>query len=80
MTAVTQDTYLAARIEEAERYLDWLEDLYAGLRDGTYSWRDWCPELTCAERQEAAVDECGMAMDAARKDLEALRKQAGETR
>ena len=75
----TIQDYLTARTEDAERYLAWLEDMYAGLRDGTYLWSDWCPEMTCADRQQAAVDEVGMAMDAARRDLEALRKQAGGT-
>lgn len=77
MTA-TQD-YLTARTEDAERYLAWLEDMYAGLRDGTYSWSDWCPEYTCPDRQETAIDECGSAMDAARKDLAALQAQANGT-
>ena len=76
MTAVTQDTYLAERIEDAENYLAWLEDMYAGLRDGTYNWRDWDETYTCPDKQEAAVDECGMAMDSARKDLKALLGQA----
>lgn len=76
MTAVTEDTYLAERIAEAERDLALLEETYADLRDGTLSWAQWNEELTCPERQAAAVDECGMAMDAARKDLEALLEQA----
>ena len=76
MTAVTQGTYLAERIEEAERDLALLEETYADLRDGTLHWSQWNEELTCPERQEAAVDECGMAMDAARADLARLRAEA----
>ena len=74
--ALIQRRYLAERIEDAERYLSGLEEMYAGLRDGTRPWSDWDEELTCPDRQEAAVDECGMAMDAARADLARLQAEA----
>jgi hypothetical protein len=70
--------HLQERIEEAERYLSGLEEMYAGLRDGTRPWQEWDEGLTCPERQEAAVDECGMAMDAARAELAELEAQWGD--
>jgi hypothetical protein len=75
MTALAA-IYLTERIEEAERDLALLEETYADLRDGTLHWSQWNEELTCVARQDAAIDECGMAMDSARRDLEALRAQA----
>ena len=43
--------------------------LAADLRDGLVSWQEWNPELTCAGRQDVAVEE---AADAARAAWEAL--------
>lgn len=74
--ALAKQIHLAERIEDAERYLAGLEDMYAGLRDGTRYWWEWDEELTVIDRQDAAVDECGMAMDAARADLARLQAEA----
>lgn len=76
--ALTRRLYRAERIRDAERYLAGLEEMYAGLRDGTRLWPEWDEELTCANRQEAAVDECGAAMDAARADLNRLQAEMDE--
>ena len=76
--ALTARLHLQERIEEAERYLSGLEEMYAGLRDGTRHWAEFCEDYTCPDRQEAAVDECGTAMDAARADLDRLLEEANE--
>lgn len=74
--AFQERRYLAERTEDARRYVADLEHVYAGLLDGTIHWADWNEELTCPDRQDAAVDECGMALDAARAGLAALEAQA----
>lgn len=86
--ALARRLALQKRIEDAAATLAALEDLYAALRDGTRTWDEWDPELTCLDRQDAAVDDCGTAMDAARAELAALEAQlaapggaeSGETR
>jgi hypothetical protein len=66
---------LAGHIADAQREVTFLEDKYAGLRDGTTDWREWDESLTCPDRQQTAVVECGMALDDARRELAALIKQ-----
>lgn len=77
MTTTTQDTYLTERIAEQERYLAYLEDKYAGLRDGTVHWSEWCEDYTCPDRQQVAIDECGSALDDARTELDRMRAALG---
>lgn len=67
---------LSQRIEEKEAEVAWLEEMYAGLRDGIASWREWNDELTCAGRQDVAAEECGMALDDARAELARMTQAA----
>ena len=60
----TYTTYLSP-LEEAEAEVAFLETLYAGLRDGTEGWAAWNPGLTCPDRRDVAVEECGLALDEA---------------
>jgi hypothetical protein len=45
--------------------------LAADLRDGTVSWQQWNPDLTCSGRQEAATEEAAQAAAEAWEALEA---------
>jgi hypothetical protein len=69
--------HLAERIEEAEAEVAYLEEMYGGLRDGSITWQRVWPELTCSEPQQVAEDEYAGRLDAARRELEALREQQG---
>jgi hypothetical protein len=81
MTATVTDLmprlHLAERIEQAEAEVAYLEEMYGGLRDGSITWQQVWPELTCASPQQAAEDEYAGRLDAARRELEALREQQG---
>jgi hypothetical protein len=48
--------------------------LAADLRDGIVSWQEWNPELTCAQRQDTAVEEAADAALSAWESLEAAER------
>jgi len=83
MTATVTDLmprlHLAERIEQAEAEVAYLEEMYGGLRDGSITWQQVWPELTCASPQQAAEDEYAGRLDAARRELEAVRPEAAES-
>jgi hypothetical protein len=56
-----------------------LTALAADLNDGTVSWQEWDPALTCDDRQFAAYEEALTAAAAAWADLEAAERAARET-
>lgn len=63
----------AMTIPEARALTDLAEDLETGARE----WREWNPDLTCADRQEVAAAE---AAEAARQAWEQLGVTARGTR
>jgi hypothetical protein len=71
---------MALRIEEQERWVQWLEADEADLRGGPLrlSWRNRYPDLTGTERecQDQAVSLCGEELEGARGELAALKTQA----
>ena len=81
ITTLPAAAYLDERIGEKVREVWDLEDLYAGLRDGSKGWRDWCPEMklpgwTEHQADGIAAGECAGALDIARAELAALERQA----
>lgn len=65
----------AAVAEKAEE-VAWLEVMYSGLRDNTFTWWDWLADPRSRgswhKRQTAAAAEAAEALDAARAELHAL--------
>lgn len=79
MTAATRQ-FQVDELAEAQAEVAFLEVLYERLRDGLETWAAWDESLVSGasyDRQDVAVEECGLALDAARGRLEVLR---GETR
>lgn len=67
-------------IREKRREVAKTAQQLADLSDGIITWTQWNPDITCTDRQEAAIDECGIALDAARRELARLvAKRDGQT-
>jgi hypothetical protein len=62
-------------IDSARDEIAWLENMLAGLKDGTVHWKAWNDELTCPSPADAAIDECAGQLDLRRRDLAALEAQ-----
>ncbi len=82
ITTLPAAAYLDERIGEKVREVQALKDLIAGLRDGSRTWRDHCPEMKLPHWSEELTDliareECLAALDIAKAELESLKRQAG---
>lgn len=70
VTAPSAD--LAGRVERKEAEVAWLDEMYACLRDRTYTYRDWDPEMTGLDLTDRAEQEAAQALDDARAELEQM--------
>jgi hypothetical protein len=64
---------IAELTDDATELTAWAAD----LNDGTRTWEQWDPEMTCADRQDMAYEEAALA---AREAWEALKAAERGTR
>lgn len=73
---ITQSGTVAS-LAELELEARAMQEMHEALYAGEATWRDWRPELTCPDRQDAATDESFQEMQEARAAYErALRAGA----
>lgn len=75
-TVAAPSAGLAERIERKEAEIAWLDEMYAGLRDRSLTYRDWDPEMTGLDKTDRAEWEADQALIAARAELKQMTEAA----